>query len=116
MGFRNVYPVLEDAVAELKEQGAGSSRIRAIGGTALWRLRCGAFSASVSSLRVCRGRRGRLDLYQSSTAWQARSSEGDRGREIEDRFGALLPPEVEHLLGAVRIRLAAARMGRGRSA
>ncbi|MBI4535425.1 MAG: transcription-repair coupling factor, partial [Ignavibacteriae bacterium] len=111
MGFEMYTKILEEAVTELKEQEfqdlfeVGTSGKRSMTETAVEI----EYDALIPDTYVANDAE-RLAIYRRLYALTSRAQLDEIGNELEDRFG-ILPREVENLLWAIRIRMAASSLG-----
>ncbi|MGA9115378.1 MAG: transcription-repair coupling factor [Bacteroidota bacterium] len=110
MGFETYSRILDEAVAELKREEFPELFPEA--GAHLGREPV-TVELHVSALlpeSYVPGEAARLDLYRALAAVRSSEQLEEAAEELRDRFGPL-PEEAEHLLQAVRIRLASERTG-----
>jgi transcription-repair coupling factor (superfamily II helicase) len=110
MGFETYTRILEEAVAELKDQEfrnlfpeaeRGVKRTETVVDTAL---------PALLPVEYVEQDTERLELYRRLYSLESHPQLEELRVELRDRFG-VLPPEAEHLLSAVRVRLTAGAWG-----
>jgi len=107
MGYEMYQKILEEAVAELKEQEFGIQM------EAKWKKEETTVEADIEAYIpefYVESDSERLDIYRRTYSAMSTEEIQDLRKELEDRFGEF-PPEVEHLFQLVELKYQASMIG-----